>query len=319
MVSGGSATCTALTTSGTGEVGSVASRASASKRTRTRDPSCDDRVRRCRQDVEGHPRNRAERLEARRDARHAQVADDDEPRRPAQLETGAERRRERARHEVDGHEPAAAFFDRRRRQRDDAASGRCERLPGGQGDRLRFGRDGQPAGERVFTGGEIEQPGQVVQREHLLAVQQAYGQRTPRALRQHGERSRGRRLSRQREREKDGETNRQGADCREASQRQNASIIPIRLAVTSGSLRAGLSTPWAFRSESTSGFAVGVPISVGRPLMTASGTPSRPTLSRTAGRRRPSRTCSTGSGSPAHSASGRSPSGARRSADSESS
>ncbi len=234
MLSGGSATCTALTTSGTGDAGSVASRASASKRTSNARPILHDRVRRCRQDVEGHPRHRAERLEARRDARHAQVADDDEPRRPAQLETGAERRCERARHEVDGHEPAAALFDRRRRQRDDAASGRGERLPGGQGDRLRFGRDGQPAGQRVFTGGEIEQPGQVVQREHLLAVQQAHGQRTPRALRQHGERSRGRRLSRQREREKDGETNRQGADCREASQRQNASIITF----TAGSSRS---------------------------------------------------------------------------------
>ena len=188
-------------------------------------PVLGDRVRRRRQDVEGHPRKRAVRLDARRDARHAEVADDDQPRRPAQLEPGAERRRERARHEVDGHEPAAALFDRRRRQRDDPAAGRGERLPGGQGDRLRFGRDGQPAGERVFTGGEIEQPRQVVQREHLLAVQQAHGQRTPRALREHGEGSRGRRLSRQREREKDGETNRQGADCREASQRQNASII----------------------------------------------------------------------------------------------
>ena len=84
-------------------------------------PVLDDRVRRCRQDVEGHPGDRAERLDARRDARHAQVADDDQPRRPAQLEPRAERRRERARHEVDRHEPAAALLDRRRRQRDHAA------------------------------------------------------------------------------------------------------------------------------------------------------------------------------------------------------
>jgi hypothetical protein len=47
------------------------------------------------------------------------------------------------------------------------------------------------------------------------------------SLRQHGERSRGRRLSRQREREEGGESNRQDADCGEASQRQNTSIVPF--------------------------------------------------------------------------------------------
>jgi hypothetical protein len=38
----------------------------------------------------------------------------------------------------------------------------------------------RPPASASFTRGEIEQPGQIVEREHLLAADEAYGQRPPR-------------------------------------------------------------------------------------------------------------------------------------------
>ena len=72
------------------------------------------RVRRGGRDVEGQPRERAERLDAAGDARRADVPEQDEPRRLAQLDARAEHGRERARDEVDRHVPQPPLAHRRR-------------------------------------------------------------------------------------------------------------------------------------------------------------------------------------------------------------
>ena len=58
--------------------------------------------------VEREPGQRPERLDAADDARHADVAEHDQPRRLAQVDAGAERGGERPRHEVDRDEPGPA-------------------------------------------------------------------------------------------------------------------------------------------------------------------------------------------------------------------
>ena len=182
IAAGPSPGLTLATRSGEVVAGSAASSASASKRTISRVPVLRDGVRRRRRDVERQPRQAAERLDAPDDARHADVADEDQPRRLAQLERGHRAPGERARHEVDRHVPRPSFAHRRRGQRDQSAIERRQALARREHDRLRAGGDGQSAGRGVFADDDAEQPRQVVEREHLLAaiVRAASGRRPSR-------------------------------------------------------------------------------------------------------------------------------------------
>ena len=99
--------------SGTGETGSVASSASASKRTTMRLPSWETVCGVAGADFEREPGERSERLDAPGEARDADVAGQQQPRRFPELDADSERRRKRARHEIDGHEPRAAVAHRR--------------------------------------------------------------------------------------------------------------------------------------------------------------------------------------------------------------
>ena len=105
---------------------------------------------------------------------------DDQPRRPAQLEPGAERRRERPRHEINRDEPAPALLDRRRRQRHHPAGRGGQRLSRGQRDGLRLRGDRQSARQRILAQRQVEELREIVEREHLLSAHLTHGERAPR-------------------------------------------------------------------------------------------------------------------------------------------
>ena len=129
-----------------------------------------DRVRRLRRHVEGQTHERAEVFHVSGDARHADVADEDQAGRLAKLERSPHGECQGARDEIDRDEPGSAIARGRRRQRDQPAADRSEALTRRQHDRLRARRDGQAAGEAVFADGELEELVEVVEREHLLAT-----------------------------------------------------------------------------------------------------------------------------------------------------
>ena len=166
--------------------GSAASSASASKRISRRDPSCATVC------GVGGATSSVTRVSAPSgstragDPRHPDVADEDQARRLAQLEARSEDRRERAADEVDRDVPGPAVAHRRGRQRDHPARDGGQRLLRRQDDRLTADGDRQPAGRRFFAHREIEEPRQIVEREHLLAADRARGQRPARVARQHG-------------------------------------------------------------------------------------------------------------------------------------
>ena len=97
----------------------------------------------------------AERIVADRDARNAQVADDQQARRLPEVEARVVDERERAADELDRHEPAAARSRRRRGQRDEPARHRGQRLIRRQDDRFPFVGNRDRA-ERFFADGQLE-------------------------------------------------------------------------------------------------------------------------------------------------------------------
>ena len=113
---------------------------------------------------------RTRRLDACRDARHAHVADEQQPSGAAQIDPLVVDRPERARQKLDRHQPAPAGAHDRRGQRHDAAVHRCHRLIRRRDDRLPAIGDGDSAGERVLADGDLEQRGDVVERDELPAV-----------------------------------------------------------------------------------------------------------------------------------------------------
>ena len=85
-----------------------------------------------------------------------------------------------------------------------------------------------PAGERVFAGGEVEEAGQFLHREHVLAIDGLDGERAPSFTREHGI---GRRPLRRRERiRKDAEARCQGNAgdiSREVRQQELILAVPV--------------------------------------------------------------------------------------------
>ena len=138
-----------------------------------------DGVRRQRRHVECEPDHRAQRLEAPGDARHADAAEKDQARRPAQFERRAERGGQGPWNEIDGHEPRPSFARRRRGQRDQPPGDRCQALPRGQHDGLRARGHGQSAGEAVLAHRQLEELREVVEGEHLLTVEDPDGEWAP--------------------------------------------------------------------------------------------------------------------------------------------
>ena len=135
-----------------------------------------DRMRRLRRDVKDEPHHRAERFDAAADPRYADVSRDDEPRHLAQVERRSERRRQRARHEIHGDEPGAAIAYRRRWQRNQSTGNRGQALARRQDYGLGTRRDGQAARQTVFADGQIEELRQVVERKHLLPIDEPGGE-----------------------------------------------------------------------------------------------------------------------------------------------
>ena len=169
-----------------GVAGSTASSASASKRISRRDPSCatvcgvggaTSSVTRVRLPIGSTcAATRGIRMSPTRIRREGLRSSRRDPK------IGASARAD----EIDGDVPGPAVTYRRGRQRDHPARDGGQRLLRRQDDRLTVDGHRQPASRRFFTHREIEQPRQIVEREHLLAADRAGGQRPARVARQHG-------------------------------------------------------------------------------------------------------------------------------------
>ena len=79
-----------------------------------------------------------------------------------------QQRRERARNEINRHEPGASLAHRRRRQRDETPADGRQALAGGEDDDLVADGDGQSAGGGILADREIEERREILEREHLL-------------------------------------------------------------------------------------------------------------------------------------------------------
>ncbi len=111
-------------------------------------------------------------VDARGDARHADVADSSTVRDGApHLDARVERRPERARQEVERQQPAIALPDRRLRQRHEPAGDRDDRLIGRDDDRARAGGERDAAGQLILARGEAERLRQIVERDVFLIVE----------------------------------------------------------------------------------------------------------------------------------------------------
>ena len=174
------------TRSGTGEAGSARSRPSASNRMTRRLPSCSTAC-----GVGGATSSVTRASDpcgsiAPADARHADVADEQEPRGLRSStrvpSDGASARGTKS----TGTNQLASLADRRGGQRDQAPADRREALARRQHDRLRSRRDRQPAGERVFADGQLKQRLEIVEREHFLAADEPRSQRLAALGRDHG-------------------------------------------------------------------------------------------------------------------------------------
>ena len=153
------------------------------------------RVRRQRRHVEREAGHGAERFEVPGDAWHPDAAKKDQARRFAQLERRAERGRQGAGNEIDGHEPRPSFARRWRGQRNQPPADRGQALAWRQHDGLRARGHRQAAGEAVFADRQLEKLGEVIEGEHLLAVEDPGGEWAPTFGGENGVgRRRGRRL-----------------------------------------------------------------------------------------------------------------------------
>ena len=110
--------------------------------------------------------------------RHAHVTHDQEPRVAAELDALIVDGRERARQELDRHEPAPPGAHGGRGQRDDAAADRRHGLVRGHDDRAAAVSDRHAAGQRVLAHADAEERRHVVERNELLPAQRRRRNRT---------------------------------------------------------------------------------------------------------------------------------------------
>ena len=137
--------------------GQRASSASASTRTSRRPCSCVTVAVGPRRNLERDAQRRGAVVVLRRDARHAQIADDEQPRGRAKVEPDVVDRRERAADEFNRHEPAVAAPRHGRRQRHEPARRGHQRLIGRQHDRLVLVGRGNRARGGVFAHLQLKQ------------------------------------------------------------------------------------------------------------------------------------------------------------------
>ena len=128
------------------------------------------RDRRRRRDDDRGARRRTGRVDSRRDARHAQVADEQQACRAPEIDPLVVDRPEGARQKLHRHEPAPARAHDRRGKRDDAPIDRRHRLIRRRDDGLAAIRDREAAGQRVFANRHLEERGEIVERDELAAV-----------------------------------------------------------------------------------------------------------------------------------------------------
>ena len=129
-----------------------------------------DRRRRARRDLERDPQQRRAVVVLRRDARHAQVAEDEQARGRTKIEPRVVDRRERAADELHGNQPSVVPPRERRGQRHESAGRGHQRLIGRQHDRLVLVCRGDGARRRVFAHLELEQTREIVEPDHLMSL-----------------------------------------------------------------------------------------------------------------------------------------------------
>ena len=152
-----------------GCAGRTTSMASASKRMSRRPPvrvsSCAVLGVICRVSRPDCPRGRY----LRRHAGYAYPAEQEQPRTAAELDPLLVDGCERPADEVERDEPASADPARRSIQRHEPSVDRGQRLAGGEDDRPARAVDGERALSRILSDVELEQRGEVVETDHLVA------------------------------------------------------------------------------------------------------------------------------------------------------
>ena len=143
------------------------------------------RARRARCGVDGQPDAGAGGFVPDLQPRHAQIAGDQQPRWFAEIELHVVHECQRTADEIDGHQPATCrrrASHRRRRQGDEAAGHRGQRLVWREHDGLAFIGDGDT--ERVLAHGKLEHRCEIVERDVFLFVDDRGGEAAAALLRE---------------------------------------------------------------------------------------------------------------------------------------
>ena len=142
--------------------------------------------------LDRRPRRGSNSVDARHHARHPEIANDEQPGSAAQLDSSVVDQAQRAGEEVDRHGPPAPDARRWRRERDGPTVDRCQRLIVETHDGSTPVGHRQAAGQRVLTGRDLEDGGDVVQGDEIAAIGNGRRDDAPAFARDQRERCRGR-------------------------------------------------------------------------------------------------------------------------------
>ena len=121
-------------------------------------------------DLDGGARRRPDGVDSGDDTGNGYIANDQQPRRPAQIDSAVVDRGERARQKLDGDQQTTAGARDWCGQGHDTAVDRRDRLSGGQHDRAAAIGHGDAAGRRVFRDRHLKQRRDIVQRDQFLTA-----------------------------------------------------------------------------------------------------------------------------------------------------